>query len=66
MRRTVMAAAASVLFAAAAHAEMAHHDAVRGGGCAEDLRHAAAGAYTFDALAGEPVEVGIAGSNIAE
>jgi hypothetical protein len=45
---------------AVAHALVAHHDAVGGGGRAEDLRHAAGAADALDALARQAVEVGVA------
>ena len=51
---------------AVAHALVAHHDAVGGGRGAEDLRHAAAGADALAALAGQAVEVGVAGRDVAE
>src|SRR5262249_4686755 len=51
---------------AVAHALVAHHDAVGGGGRSEDLRHTAGGADALDALASEAVEVGVAGGDVAE
>src|SRR5262249_18370640 len=49
-----------------AHAAVAHHDAVRRGGSAKDLRDPAGGADAFAALAGQAVEVGVAGGDVAE
>ncbi len=51
---------------AVAHALMAHHNAVGGGGRAENLRHAAAGANAFAAAAGQAIEMGVARRNLAE
>src|SRR5262249_7888032 len=51
---------------AVAHALVAHHDAIGGRRCAEDLGHAAAGADALAALAGQAVEMSVAGGDVAE
>src|SRR5262249_5674379 len=51
---------------AVAHALVPHHDAVGSGRSAEDLRHAAGSTDTLTALAGQAVEVGVTGRDVAE